>query len=80
MQKSINGATFRKSDGKRLKVIANPQDPQFRHFLNNDLIFEKKEDILEEYKDNIDLCIDHHGLRSSSYSDFRLSVPRMESQ
>lgn len=47
------GATFRKSDGKRLKVIANPQDPKFRHFLNNDLIFEKKEDILEEYKDNI---------------------------
>lgn len=47
------GATFRKSDGKRLKVIANPQDPKFRHFLNNDVYFEKKEDILEEYKTNI---------------------------
>jgi hypothetical protein len=28
------GATFRKSDGKRLKIITNPQDPKFKELLN----------------------------------------------
>ena len=49
----LYGATFRKSDGRRLHVIANAQSPQFRQFLNNDLIFEKKDEIEEEYRNNI---------------------------
>lgn len=47
------GASFRKSDGKRLSVIANPEAPQFKHFLNNQVYFEKKDEIYEEYKNNL---------------------------
>lgn len=49
----LYGATFRKSDGKRLHVIADPKDSKFKHFLNNDLFFEKKDEIEEEYRSNI---------------------------
>ena len=45
----IYGATFRKSDGKRLKVIANPQDPRFKRCLNQ-LDFEDRHAIDDEYK------------------------------
>jgi len=47
------GATFRKSDGKRLHVFANPEDFQFKQFMNNHLIFEKKDEIMDKYKNNI---------------------------
>ena len=49
----VYGASFRKSDGKRLRVIVNPQNPRFRQFLNNDLYFEEKEALLDEYKNHI---------------------------
>ena len=42
----LYGVTFKMSDDKRLKVIANTHDSQFRCFLNNDLIFGKKKDII----------------------------------
>ena len=47
------GASFRKSDGKRLHVISNPDDPQFKHFLNNQVFFEKKDEVNEEYRNNL---------------------------
>lgn len=49
----VYGATFRKSDGKRLRVIANPQDPKLRRFLNEYLYIEEKEALLDEYKNRI---------------------------
>lgn len=48
----IYGATFRKSDGKRLKVIANPQDPRFKRCLNQ-LDFEDRHAIYDEYKEQL---------------------------
>lgn len=42
------GVTFRKKDGKRLKVIANPENYQFKQFLSNDVFFDKREDVLDE--------------------------------
>ena len=51
----VYGATFRKSDGKRMHVIANPQDPQYRQFLNKDLYIEERDALLDEYKDHIPL-------------------------
>lgn len=47
------GASFSKSDGKRLHVIANPEDPQFKHFMNNQVYFEKKDEVNEEYRNNL---------------------------
>ena len=51
----VYGATFRKSDGKRLHVIANPKDPQYRQFLNKDLYIEERDALLDEYKNHIPL-------------------------
>lgn len=55
----VYGATFRKSDGKRLRIIANPQDPKYKIFLNESLRFEDKGDgrevLDEEYKKQIPL-------------------------
>ena len=42
------GATFRKSDGKRLHVIANPHDPQLGEFLYSCMPDEKKDSLLEQ--------------------------------
>ncbi len=47
------GASFRKSDGKRLHVISDPEDPLFKHFLNNQVFFEKKDEVNEEYRNNL---------------------------
>lgn len=54
----VYGATFRKSDGKRLRVIANPKDPKYKQFLNEDLHFDNLENkgaLLEEYREQIPL-------------------------
>lgn len=54
----VYGATFRKSDGKRLRVIANPKDPKYKQFLNEDLYFdglENKDALLEEYREQLPL-------------------------
>ena len=51
----VYGATFRKSDGKRLHVIANPKNPQYRQFLNKDLYIEERDALLDEYKNHIPL-------------------------
>lgn len=51
------GASFRKSDGKRLHVIANPEDPQFKHFLNSRAFSEKKNDIVDRYKNNLPMPV-----------------------
>ena len=51
----VYGATFRKSDGKRLHVIANPQDPQYRQFLDKELYIEDRDALLDEYKNHIPL-------------------------
>lgn len=49
----VYGATFRKSDGKRLRVIANPQNPNLRRFLNEYLYIEDRDALLDEYKNHI---------------------------
>lgn len=49
----IYGTTFRKSDGKRLHVIANPANPQFLQSLNKILYFEEEDDVSDEFKDNL---------------------------
>ena len=51
----VYGATFRKSDGKRLHVIANPKDPQLMRFLTKDLYIEDRDALLDEYKEHIPL-------------------------
>ena len=54
----VYGATFRKSDGKRLRIIANPKDPKYKQFLNEDLHFDNLENkgaLLEEYREQIPL-------------------------
>ena len=54
----VYGATFRKSDGRRMHVIANPQDPKYKQFLNKDLYFDNldnKDALLEEYREQIPL-------------------------
>ena len=45
----VYGATFRKSDGKQLHVIANPQNPRFKHCLN-EMYFEDRDVVDDEYK------------------------------
>lgn len=47
------GATFRKSDGKRLHVIANPDNSQFKELLSNDIYFESRDYFSDEYKNNL---------------------------
>lgn len=49
----VYGATFRKSDGKQLRVIANPQNPNLRRFLNEYLYIENRDALLDEYKNHI---------------------------
>lgn len=49
----VYGTTFRKSDGKRLRVIANPQDPKLRRFLNESLYIENRDALDDEYKNHI---------------------------
>lgn len=50
----VYGATFRKNDGKRLQIIANPKDPKYKEFLNENLYFdnlEERDDLFEEYRE-----------------------------
>lgn len=44
---------YRNSDEKRLHVIANLEPPQFKYFLNNQVFFEKKDEVNEEYRNNL---------------------------
>lgn len=47
------GVTFRKSDGKRIRVIKNPQSPQFKDFLSNQMYIEDQNVRYEENKNNV---------------------------
>lgn len=47
------GVTYRKSDGKRLRVIENPQNPQLKDFLSNHLYIEDQDVRYEENKNNV---------------------------
>ena len=46
------GATFRKSDGKRMRIIESPGSQQFKSYLNNQLLeYFDKGMLFDEYKD-----------------------------
>ena len=49
----LYGVTFRKSDGKRLHVIANPHSPQLRDFMSNQMYIEDQGVRYDENKNNI---------------------------
>lgn len=50
----IYGATFRKSDGKRMKIIQSPQSPQFKSFLNENILPRlEKGGLFQEYRNSL---------------------------